>query len=58
MLILELRYVLRGEGEPTGVQSTVMCGNVAAGAIPSSTDETLSVCADLLRRGLGPFLGS
>ncbi|MCX4775518.1 alpha/beta hydrolase [Streptomyces sp. NBC_01264] len=30
MLVPELRYVLRGEGEPTGAQSAVICGDVAA----------------------------
>ncbi|MER6318445.1 alpha/beta hydrolase [Streptomyces sp. NPDC001581] len=30
----ELRYALRGEGEPTGVQSAIICGDVAAGRDP------------------------
>ncbi|MGW7121993.1 alpha/beta hydrolase [Streptomyces sp. NPDC054901] len=30
ILVPELRYVLRGEGEPTGAQSAVICGDVAA----------------------------
>ncbi|GAA3120544.1 alpha/beta hydrolase [Streptomyces goshikiensis] len=34
MLVPELRYVLRGEGEPTGAQSAVICGDVAAARDP------------------------
>ncbi|MFD9477820.1 alpha/beta hydrolase [Streptomyces nojiriensis] len=30
----ELRYALRGEGEPTGAQSAIICGDVAAGRDP------------------------
>ncbi|MFD7169420.1 alpha/beta hydrolase [Streptomyces violascens] len=33
-LVPELRYVLRGEGEPTGAQSAVICGDVAAARDP------------------------